>query len=59
VQAAAKGADQAADNIVSLTRSAGDTGTALSDVSACAQSLSREGELLKLEIHKLMHMVRA
>jgi methyl-accepting chemotaxis protein len=59
VQQAAIGSTQIATSIADVNRSAGDTGTASSQVLSSAQMLSDENKRLKLEVVKFLATVRA
>jgi methyl-accepting chemotaxis protein len=59
VQQAAQGTGQVSANIVDVQRSAGETGSASSQVLSAAQSLSRDSNRLKLEVGKFLNSVRA
>jgi methyl-accepting chemotaxis protein len=58
VQEASKGTHQVASNIVDVNRGAGETGSASTQVLASAQSLSKEGSVLKMEVDKFLDTVR-
>ncbi len=55
----AAGTGRLATNIGDVSRGAGETGSASSQVLASAQSLSRESNRLKLEVGKFLGGVRA
>jgi methyl-accepting chemotaxis protein len=59
VQQAAQGTSQVATNITDVNRGAAETGSASAQVLASAQSLSNEGNRLKLEMDKFLVTVRA
>jgi methyl-accepting chemotaxis protein len=59
VQQAAQGTQQVSANISDVQRGASETGTASSQVLAAAQSLSGDGNRLKLEVGKFLDTVRA
>jgi methyl-accepting chemotaxis protein len=59
VQQAAIGSTQVATNIADVNRSAGDTGSASSQVLSSAQMLSNENKRLKTEVAKFLATVRA
>jgi methyl-accepting chemotaxis protein len=59
VQNAAKGTAQVAGNIANVSRRAVETGTASAQVLSSAQSLTRESNVLKLEVQKFLETVRA
>jgi methyl-accepting chemotaxis protein len=58
VQGASKGTAQVASNIGDVSKAAGETGSASSQVLASAQSLSREGNVLKGEVEAFLRSVR-
>jgi methyl-accepting chemotaxis protein len=58
VQQAAQGTEQVSSNITDVQRSAGETGTASSQVLSAAQSLASESNRLKLEVDKFLDTVR-
>jgi methyl-accepting chemotaxis protein len=59
VHGASQGTAQVAANIGEVNKAASDTGSASSQVFSSAQSLSREGTVLKQEVEKFLAMVRA
>lgn len=59
VQQAAHGSAEVAANIADVNRSAGDTGSASSQVLSSAQLLSNENKRLKAEVAKFLATVRA
>ena len=59
VQQAAIGSTQVATSIADVNRSAGDTGTASSQVLSSAQMLANENKRLKAEVVKFLATVRA
>jgi methyl-accepting chemotaxis protein len=59
VQEAAKGTAEVATNIVNVNHGAAATGSASSQVLSSAQSLARESNHLKTEVHKFLQTVRA
>jgi methyl-accepting chemotaxis protein len=59
VQQAAQGTQQVSSNIVDVQRSAGETGSASSQLLSAAQSLSGDSNRLKLEVAKFLDSVRA
>jgi methyl-accepting chemotaxis protein len=59
VQQAAHGTSKVADNITSVNRGAGETGSASTQVLSSAQSLSQESHHLKAEVTKFLSTVRA
>jgi methyl-accepting chemotaxis protein len=59
VQQAAQGTMQVSSNIADVQRGAAETGSASSQVLSSAQSLSRDGNRLKLELGKFLNTVRA
>ena len=59
VQQAAQGTQQVSSNIVDVQRGASETGSASSEVLSAAQALSRDSNLLKLEVGKFLDTVRA
>ena len=58
VQQAANGTTQVSANIVDVERGASETGEASSHVLSAAQSLSRDGNRLKLEVGRFLDSVR-
>lgn len=58
VQQAAQGTVQVSSNIADVQRGARETGTASSHVLSAAQSLSREGDRLKVEVSRFLSTVR-
>jgi methyl-accepting chemotaxis protein len=58
VQQAAQGTMQVSSNIADVQRGARETGTASSHVLSAAQSLSREGSRLKVEVSRFLSTVR-
>jgi methyl-accepting chemotaxis protein len=59
VQQAAAGAQNVSSNIVDVERGASETGSASLQVLSAAQSLSRDGNRLKLEVGRFLDTVRA
>jgi methyl-accepting chemotaxis protein len=59
VQQAAQGTQQVSSNITDVQRGASETGSASSQVLSAAQSLSGDGNRLKLEVGKFLDTVRA
>ena len=59
VQQAAQGTQQVSSNITDVQRGASETGSASSQVLSAAQALSRDSNLLKLEVGKFLDTVRA
>ena len=59
IQHAAQGTSQVSSSITDVQRGASETGSASSQVLSAAQSLSRDGNRLKLEVGKFLHTVRA
>jgi methyl-accepting chemotaxis protein len=59
VQQAAVGSTQVASSIADVSRSAGDTGSASSQVLSSAQLLSNENRRLKVEVTRFLATVRA
>ena len=59
IQHAALGTSQVSSSITDVQRGASETGSASSQVLSAAQSLSRNGNRLKLEVGKFLHSVRA
>ena len=59
VQQAAQGTQQVSSNISDVQRGASETGSASSQVLSAAQSLSGDGNRLKLEVGKFLNSVRA
>jgi methyl-accepting chemotaxis protein len=59
VQQASQGTQQVSSNITDVRRGATETGTASSQVLSAAQSLSSDGNRLKLEVGKFLNSVRA
>jgi len=59
VQQAALGTTQVSANITDVQRGASETGSASSQVLSAAQSLSRDGERLKVEVGNFLSLVRA
>ena len=59
VQQAAQGTQQVSSNIIDVQRGAGETGAASSQLLSAAQSLSGDGNRLKLEVGKFLNSVRA
>ena len=59
MQQAAVGSTQVATSIADVNRSAGDTGSASSQVLASAQMLANENKRLKIEVVKFLATVRA
>jgi methyl-accepting chemotaxis protein len=59
IAGAAQGTTQVAGNIVEVSKGASETGSASAQVLASAQSLSHEGNRLKLEVDKFLQTVRA
>jgi methyl-accepting chemotaxis protein len=59
VQQAARGTTQVAGHIVDVSKGAGETGAASSQVLSSAQALSAEGNKLKVEVDKFLRTVRA
>jgi methyl-accepting chemotaxis protein len=59
VQQAAQGTQQVSSHITVVQRGASETGSASSQVLSAAQSLSRDGNRLKLEVGKFLDTVRA
>jgi len=59
VQQAAEGTANVAKNIAEVSRGAGETGSASSQVLSSAQSLSNESNRLKAEVEKFLETVRA
>jgi methyl-accepting chemotaxis protein len=59
VQQAAQGTHQVSSNITEVQRGASETGSASSQVLSAAQSLSNDGNRLKLEVGKFLNSVRA
>lgn len=59
VQQAARGSSEVASNITDVNQSAGDTGTASSQVLASAQLLLNENKHLKAEVARFLATVRA
>ncbi len=59
IQHAALGTSQVSSSITDVQRGASETGSASSQVLSAAQSLSRDGNRLKLEVGKFLHSVRA
>jgi methyl-accepting chemotaxis protein len=58
VQQAAQGTVHVSSNIADVQRGARETGTASSHVLSAAQSLSREGDRLKVEVSRFLSTVR-
>jgi methyl-accepting chemotaxis protein len=58
VEQAAKGTAQVSSNIADVNRHASETGAASVDMLTSAQSLSREGSQLKVEMERFLNMVR-
>ena len=58
VQQAANGTTQVSANIADVERGASETGEASSHVLSAAQSLSRDGNRLKLEVGRFLDSVR-
>jgi methyl-accepting chemotaxis protein len=59
VHGASQGTAQVAANIADVNKAAGATGAASAQVLSSAQSLSQEGNVLKLEVEKFLQLVRA
>ena len=59
VQDAAKGTSEVSSNISTITRLAGETGTASSEVLSAASGLSQQSETLRLEVDKFLATVKA
>ena len=59
VHLAAQGTSQVAGNIGDVTKGAGETGSASSQVLSSAQALSSEGSKLKVEVARFLTTVRA
>jgi methyl-accepting chemotaxis protein len=59
VQQAARGTQEVSANITDVQRGASETGAASSQVLSAAQSLSGDGNRLKLEVGKFLNTVRA
>jgi methyl-accepting chemotaxis protein len=59
VQAAAQGTTEVSSNITGVTRSAGETGAAASQVLSSATGLSRQSEQLRVEVDKFLATIRA
>jgi methyl-accepting chemotaxis protein len=59
VQQASQGTQQVSSNIADVQRGATETGSASSQVLSAAQSLSSDGNRLKLEVGKFLNSVRA
>jgi methyl-accepting chemotaxis protein len=59
VQQASLGTQQVSSNITDVRRGAAETGTASPQVLSAAQSLSSDGNRLKLEVGKFLNSVRA
>jgi methyl-accepting chemotaxis protein len=59
IQQAAQGTVQVSSNIDHVRRSAGETGSASSQVLSAAKSLSNESNRLKVEVGKFLNSVRA
>jgi methyl-accepting chemotaxis protein len=59
VQQAAQGTSEVAKSITAVDNSAGETGSAATQVLSSAKSLSNEGNRLKIEVDKFLTMVRA
>ena len=59
VQQAARGTQEVSSNITDVQRGASETGSASSQVLSAAQSLSGDGNRLKLEVGKFLNTVRA
>jgi len=59
VQQAAQGTQQVSSNIVDVQRSAGETGSASSQLLSAARSLSGDSDRLKLEVARFLGSVRA
>jgi methyl-accepting chemotaxis protein len=59
VSGASRGTAQVASNIGDVSKAASETGSASSQVLASAQSLSREGNVLKGEVEAFLRSVRA
>ena len=59
VQQAARGTQEVSANITDVQRGASETGSASSQVLSAAQSLSGDGNRLKLEVGKFLNTVRA
>jgi hypothetical protein len=58
VDEAAKGTNQVSANIVDVSQHASETGAASAQMLASAQSLSQEGNHLKLEMMSFLDMIR-
>ncbi len=59
VEQAAHGTTEVAGNIGEVSKGASETGSASSQVLACAQALAGEGNKLKLEVDRFLDTVRA
>jgi methyl-accepting chemotaxis protein len=59
VQQAAQGTQQVSSNITDVQRGATETGSASAQVLSAAQSLSEDGNRLKLEVSRFLNSVRA
>jgi methyl-accepting chemotaxis protein len=59
IQQAARGTSEVAKSITDVDHSAGETGSASTQVLSSAKSLSNEGSRLKAEVDKFLVMVRA
>jgi methyl-accepting chemotaxis protein len=59
VQQAASGTQQVSSNIGDVQRGTSETGSASAQVLTAAQSLSRDGNLLKIEVANFLKTVRA
>jgi methyl-accepting chemotaxis protein len=59
VQQAAQGTTEVSSNITGVTRAAGETGAAASQVLASATGLSRQSEQLRAEVDKFLATIRA
>ena len=59
VQQATRGIQEVSSNIIEVQRGASETGSASSQVLSAAQSLSGDGNRLKLKVGKFLDSVRA